>query len=598
MSAMPRILFVLDNPVRTQELLALFHEVAPERPVEVTANEKDALAAIEKADFEMIFVELSGGALAGTRFLNEVWKARPKIVRFLLGSDVDADLLVTCVLGAHHLVRAPFDANAVRGALERADSINQLIRNERIQSLVSRMRTLPSRPSLYMEVMRELRSTNASANMVGDLVSKDLAISSKLIQVVNSAFYGLQQHVSDPAAAVLLLGLETTSSLVLSIEAFARFDKVKPLYFSMDKVWRHCQTVANSAKQIAELLNNDPEVARHAYTAGLLHDIGKLALALNFEDQYHGALKLAEKQKISPCEVESQVFGATHAEAGAYLLCLWGLPLQVVEAVLGHHYPAGSVGKKFTAATALHLAESLEHWAELERNGVRDAKLDFAYPPELGIAARMDELKRIVQPENAPEKSKKTELTEDTFIFTRQELKAEPSQAPPEPAPEAVPAQSIEIPEVPAAFSNAAVSRKRSLAVFASIAVGGLVLAAVAVRANRQRTLQQAASAQASREQKDERPKDLSDHLLSPSHSQPKPANGAEGPGIAHGNAGIDSLNLKLQAILFNGSKSSLVINGQSLHLGDEVEGAKIVSVGKDAVTLEKDGAQRKLTLK
>ena len=115
--------------------------------------------------------------------------------------------------------------------------------------------------------MRELRSPTASAATVGELVEKDLAISTKLIQVVNSAFYGLAQQVTDPAAAVLLLGLETTASLVLSIEAFARFDKVKPIYFSMDKVWKHSQSVAASAKKIAELLSNDQDVARNAFTA-------------------------------------------------------------------------------------------------------------------------------------------------------------------------------------------------------------------------------------------------------------------------------------------------------------------------------------------
>src|SRR5262249_8047361 len=161
----------------------------------------------------------------------------PKTVRFFLSASIDSDVMVTCVLGAHHFLQKPLDLSALQAALHRADSMNRLLRNERIQSLVSRMRTLPSRPSLYLELMRELLSSNARAITVGELVAKDLAISARLIQVVNSAYYGLQQHVSDPAAAVLLLGLETTSSLVLSIEAFARFDKVKPLYFSMDQVW-------------------------------------------------------------------------------------------------------------------------------------------------------------------------------------------------------------------------------------------------------------------------------------------------------------------------------------------------------------------------
>ena len=301
--------------------------------------------------------------------------------------------MVTCALGSHHFLQKPLDAQTLASALSRADAINQYVRNDRIQSLVSRMRTLPSRPSLYLEVMRELRSPTASAATVGELVEKDLAISTKLIQVVNSAFYGLAQQVTDPAVGVLLLGLETTASLVLSIEAFARFDKVKPIYFSMDKVWKHSQSVAASAKKIAELLSNDQDVARNAFTAGLLHDIGKLALALNFEEQYQGALKLAEKQKLAAFEVEAQVFGETHAETGAYLLSVWGLPLPIVEAVARHHNPARSMDKVFSASTALHIAEQLEYSEDPARRGSRDIIVDFDYPPALQISGRIEELK-------------------------------------------------------------------------------------------------------------------------------------------------------------------------------------------------------------
>jgi putative nucleotidyltransferase with HDIG domain len=583
-----RILLLADDSGDLAGIKTLFAEAAPERPVFAASNAKDALAALEKNDFECVFCDLQEGPEAGANFLQEVWKQRPRTVRFLIAKSLSPDLLVTCALGSHHFVPKPLEVLAVSAALSRADSINQYMRNDRIQSLVSRMRTLPSRPSLYLEVMRELRSPTANATTVGEIVEKDLAMSSKLIQVVNSAFYGVGQQVTEPAAAVLLLGLETTASLVLSIEAFARFDKVKPIYFSMDRVWRHSQSVALSAKRIAELMTNDPDVARYAFTAGLLHDIGKLALALNFEEQYHGALKLAEKQKLSPSDVEAQVFGATHADTGAYLLAVWGLPLPVVEAVARHHAPSRALDKHFSATTALHLAERLEYAADVERNHLEGVQIDLNYPPELGLTGRMEELRTIVRRANAGD-APKPEKTEGTMVFSREELRASPAALPAtgEPAP---------LVEVAPAGKPAGVSRKSAFLFVGCLSVALAIAIAYVSKAQKAKE-QRLIDTQKNEEfvNPAEGKNQLSNLLVETSERV-----STKSPGAGSGDeTPVDDAisKLKVQAILFNGEKSSLVINGRSFHVGDEVEGARIVSVQQSEVTLEKAGIQRTLRL-
>ena len=577
-----RILLVADEPRDLAALKSLLAEAAPDRGLHSVSNTKEALAALEKSEFEVVFVDLSSGPEVGAQFLQEVWKLQPRTVRFLLARGLTPDLMVTCALGSHHFVQKPLDALTISSALSRADAISQYVRNDRIQSLVSRMRTLPSRPSLYLEVMRELRSPTASAITVGELVEKDLAISTKLIQVVNSAFYGMAQQVTDPAAAVLLLGLETTASLVLSIEAFARFDKVKPIYFSMDKVWRHSQSVAASAKRIAELLCNDPEVARNAFTAGLLHDIGKLALALNFEEQYQGAIKLAEKQKITPSEVESQVFGATHSETGAYLLSIWGLPLPIVEAVARHHAPARSMEKHFNAATALHLAEQLEYSEDPVRRGSKVA-LDLDYPASLEIGGRIDELKAIVRRqvlEDSPksEKAEKSPSGGGSLIAQASALSASG-----EPAP------LVEV--ASGSYANNA-SKK---GIFLSIAIVSVALACVIAFATRtQKAKAKAALAASEVAEAANRKNQLSNLLVESSERTPTEESAAPetAPEVVNPLAG-----LRLQAVMFNGTKSSMVINGRNLRVGDEIEGARIVDVSPDQVILEKAGQKHTLKM-
>ena len=582
MSGTARILLLADEPRDLAALKGLVVEAAPERTVHTVTSTKEALAALDKEDFEVVFCDLLSGPEVGAQFLQEVWKQRPRTVRFLLARGLTPDLMVTCALGSHHFLQKPLDALTISSALTRADAINQYVRNDRIQSLVSRMRTLPSRPSLYLEVMRELRSPTASASTVGELVEKDLAISTKLIQVVNSAFYGLSQQVTDPAAAVLLLGLETTASLVLSIEAFARFDKVKPIYFSMDKVWRHSQSVAASAKRIAELLCNDPDVARYAFTAGLLHDIGKLALALNFEEQYQGAIKLAEKQKLPPSEVEAQVFGATHAETGAYLLSVWGLPLPIVEAVARHHAPARTMDKHFTAATALHLAEQLEYSEDPVRRGSKDVVLDTDYPAALQISGRMDELKAFFRRETAgdlakPEKAEKAEAAGTT---SNESLRAQPAALPAsgEPAP------MVEI--VP----GDAGKRESKKAVFLVIAGISILLVCLAAFVSQSQKAKAKAAVAASEIE------DAGDRNNQLSNTQEEPSTQALSEPASVGTA--DPLQgLRLQAVMFNGAKSSMVINGRTLRVGDEIDGAKIVDVQPNEVIVEKEGQKHTLRM-
>lgn len=565
-----RVLIVSDSQGLASDLRGIISQVAPERGVQVALSAEEGLKTAEAEDFEVVLAHFAEGPAKATDFLNEIWKQRPATVRFFFAETVSADLMVSSALGAHHFLPAPFTAATISGALARADAMQRFTRDERIQALVSRMRTLPSRPSLYVDVMRELRSPSASPESVAEILSKDLAISTKLIQLVNSAFYALQQQVTDPAAAVLLLGFETTASLVLSIEAMARFDKVKPLYFSMDRVWKHSQSVAQSAKRIAELASNDPEVARDAYTAGLLHDIGKLALALNFEEQYNGALKLAETQKIPACDVEKQVFGATHAEAGAYLLCLWGLPLPIVEAVADHHLSARELKPPFTAATALHLAERLH--AELDHADERKpASTDLNYAPEFGLAPLIPSFRGIIAGGDSPG--------------------AAPAKGSPKPA-----LKATAVPIVPGAApapmltvsGPAGITKKSQLylvgaALLALVCFGGFMAlrgtnTPPPLNVQKQRENPQASLAKA----------------VTPVPPAPVPEPAAPAPSPLQEIAS----RLKLQAIIYQGAKSSLVINGKNFHLGDQVEGARIVSIEQQAVTIEKGAEQFLLSLK
>ncbi|MEW6660229.1 MAG: HDOD domain-containing protein [Thermodesulfobacteriota bacterium] len=209
----------------------------------------------------------------------------------------------------------------------------------------------------------------------------------KILQLVNSAFFGYCRHISSPAQAVELLGLETVKALVLSAKIFSQMDRSSMTVLAMDRIWAHRLATGVFAKTIATAEKCERAVADDAFMAGMLHDVGKLILAVNLPKQYKEALAGPRGNGASVLEAERQAFGVTHAEVGAYLLSLWGLPFPIVEAVAFHHVPGRCPQKKMGPLTAVHVGNCQEYAI----NGQEDDKcqIDAAYLNELKILPRI-----------------------------------------------------------------------------------------------------------------------------------------------------------------------------------------------------------------
>ena len=140
-----------------------------------------------------------------------------------------------------------------------------------------------------------------------------------------------------------------------------------------------------AARTAAHYYTRDSGIAHEAFTAGLLHDVGKLALAMNFPEEYQFALAIASEREVPIWVAEKEVLGATHAEAGAYLLSLWGLPSGMISAVAAHHEPAADLGTRFSASTAVHLANLLQTAREKQADLSAESLAAAGYPAELGL---------------------------------------------------------------------------------------------------------------------------------------------------------------------------------------------------------------------
>jgi len=381
-----QILFVATEPAEFQQLLQELGEQQDQWELSSVGTASAALETLNKNSFDVVLADLDLPDLNGVDLLDAVWEAQPKTVRFLRARSIDNELMMKCVWGTHRLLSKPSDTATIKANILRGLELDVWLANKNIRSLVSRMRTFPIMPSLYSKVVKELQAPTTSAANVAEIIGRDLAMTTKIVQVVNSAFYGLQRQITDLTEAIQILGMETVKSLILAIHAFSQLDKVKPLYFSIDKIWRHGMAVGTMAKRIVNSETNDDAMAEEAFTAGLLHDIGKIVLASNLDEHYNGAMALARKRQLPPVEVEAEIFGATHAETGAYLLALWGLPNSIVEATALHHFPWKSAKKEFSPLTAVHVANALEYEQNPDKDGFISTPLDLNYLKDLGLS--------------------------------------------------------------------------------------------------------------------------------------------------------------------------------------------------------------------
>jgi putative nucleotidyltransferase with HDIG domain len=561
MSRKTQVLLVCDIEAERENTSRELQEALPEAHLTLEVNDEDGLKRVKSEEFDYVFTYLKGDALAGIYFLTAVWESNPNTSRFVISTSIlSSDALVRCALGAHQYLRAPLERENLRAAIERADSIKDFVRNPHMRVLVSRMRALPSRPSLYLELMRELRSVNASVSAVSELVSKDLAIASKLIQVANSAYYGSDQQVSDPSAAVLLLGLETTSALVLSIEAFARFDKLKPLYFSIDRVWKHSQIVADLARKISKLMGSDLDTSGHAFTAGLLHDVGKLALAQNFEEQYQTTVQRAEKENAPVHTIEKEVFGATHAATGAYLLAVWGLPQPIVRAVAHHHLAPDLLDASFPEVVALHLAEQIVAGRKpLE-------ELLAVYPAECGLQAIAEGLAELVNPDGNARPVQTARVSSAKAPPAQRSARSQTGPAAKPPAPTMV------------------IRRDHAIWACAGIAAVFAIICAIAYGRRREPTERPATPPL---------PAIVAEQPVTP-RPAPEEKTPAPQPSVPVQIQTPPPRSLKLQAVMYNGDKSTAIIEGKLVHIGESIDGQRVLSIRPNAVILER-GAEKVL---
>ncbi len=391
-----RILFVDDEPNVLQGLRRMLRPLRKEWDMSFVGSGEEALEAMAQQPCDVIVSDIRMPGMSGVELLEKVRDEYPDTARIALSGQADKETIFSSVGPVHQFLSKPCDAEMLKDTVGRACALHEVLRAGKLRKLVSQTTALPTLPAVYKELFQELSAPDASLSSVEKLVSKDLGLTAKVLQLVNSAFFGIRQQVSTVGLAVSLLGLDAIKALVLSLQVFEQFDPEKLNGLSLDALFDHSMAVGAVAKRIARAENAERQAADDGFMAGILHDVGKLIIAVRFPTEYKKMRLASAKSNMPLYVIEQKVLGATHAEVGAYLLGLWGLSNNIVEGVAFHHQPSRSMTKAFSPLTAVHAANALVHDADAENKTDIPSLLDTSYIDALGLSHRLEDWRGIV----------------------------------------------------------------------------------------------------------------------------------------------------------------------------------------------------------
>jgi HD-like signal output (HDOD) protein/CheY-like chemotaxis protein len=387
---MKNLLFVDDEPKVLQGLQRQLRPLRHEWEMNFIESGPQALTFMAAHPVDIVVSDMMMPLMDGSQLLSEIARRHPRTVRIILSGHAEREAVLRLVGPAHQYLSKPCDAEELRGAITRAFALRDLLGNERLKQLTTRIKHLPTLPALHNQLTDELRKDAPSMERIGEIISRDIGMAAKILQLVNSAFFGLARPINDTTEAVVYLGVTTVRSLALSVEIFSQYHPEACRSFSLDALAQHSWMTGALARRIGHLEKMEPKILEQCFLAGLLHDIGQLILACGLPEEYAEVIRRARDENRQVWQVEQEIFGATHADVGAYLLALWGLPNPIIEAVAMHHHPGQCLLPGFSPAIAVHVADVFMHEYHDIKTEIPAPQLDVIHLEKIGLTSRID----------------------------------------------------------------------------------------------------------------------------------------------------------------------------------------------------------------
>jgi HD-like signal output (HDOD) protein len=378
-----RILFVDDEPSILSGLRSLLHRQRKDWDMVFACGGEQALEQLETAPFHVIVTDMRMPRIDGAQLLTIVQERWPSTCRIVLSGHADREAMMRVLPSMHVFLAKPCDPKVLRTAIDRCLKVTAMTDNPALRTLIGRVDKLPSPPHLYAMLTTLADDPHCSLDEVGRAIAGDSAFAAKVMQIANSAAFG-ELDTTSLSQAVNYLGLDLIRAIARSTSIYAPSDVAMPI--SLERL----QEASLRAAGLARRFVKTPQLVDVTYVSALLHDVGRIVLALGMPDEYRDLIEELRTTNEPLWVAERRRLGTDHARVGACLLQMWGLPQIIVDAVACHHEPRGTTGELAEVAAAVHVADALagddyptpidleflhatgfetnlEHWRELAR---------------------------------------------------------------------------------------------------------------------------------------------------------------------------------------------------------------------------------------
>lgn len=386
---MRNILFVDDEPRILDGLQRMLRPRRDEWAMSFANSGEAALTLLETGPFDVIVSDMQMPKMDGATLLTHVRDRFPNVVRIVLTGYTSLEASMRAVPVAHQFLAKPCDASVLQVAVERACALKASLNSETLRRTISGIQDLPAMPRTYAALTKALAEPEISIHQIAQIVERDVAVSAKVLQLVNSPLFGASRHIAAVSTAVSYLGMNMLKNLVLSVETFHLFaNAAHTAGYPVDKLHEH----AHLSARIAARLPAQGHLQDAAYVAALLHDIGILVLMAKLPGPFARVMACVREEKRPMHIAEEQLMGVTHAEIGAYLLGLWGMPYVIIESIAYHHTPMRVPHQTFDTLAAVYVADILAHevedslpgWPHFAHSGP-----DSKYLEEIGVTDQL-----------------------------------------------------------------------------------------------------------------------------------------------------------------------------------------------------------------
>jgi HD-like signal output (HDOD) protein len=355
------------DAVQAEELKSALVDFELDWKVEWAPDPVAANASLQTADVLVTDLETHGSPAQV-----ELRERNPHAIRILLLERGQGGDAMHALDGAHRVLNKPLDAGELIDAVESVVDLRKLFDSEELKNTIGRIDSLPPAPRMYIELVQLMRDPDVSMAEIAYVLSQDPALAAKVLRLCNSAFFSAGREITDIRSAVTRLGLGMLRQLVLASETFGRSEGPS----GIDR--EAMQTRALATSQLAGKLLGGPS-AELAATAGLLAEVGLLLPGIGDVDP------AAESEDGAGPDILAASPG--HAEAGAYLLGLWGLPTPIVEAVAHQSRPRRTRSTGFWVAGAVHVAAAL----------VKGTPVDEGYLHSVGMLDKLPQWRLMAE---------------------------------------------------------------------------------------------------------------------------------------------------------------------------------------------------------